>query len=258
MKNVLTYLKQLGLSQTEAKLYITLLKSGPLTVASLAEAARINRTAAYSHINSLLEKGIIAKTKGSANRISAVSPDSLHYLIEQKEIQIDLLKEKFPSIIMALNSTISPTTPISHGEMKYYKGRNGVKKIYEEALKSEELRTYFNNKVIKKALPENEKLFLSALKRNTKIKLKEIVQNTLGSKELAMDFLRKQGTNRCFYKFLPEGVSLSTTNILIYEGTVAIIDVRNQISGVILKNQNYFESSKEIFDLLWRLLPDRK
>lgn len=74
MSNVLAYLNNIGFSKIEAKLYIELLKTGPLTVSTLAEKTKINRTATYSHINSLLEKGIIAKVKGSANKIAANPP----------------------------------------------------------------------------------------------------------------------------------------------------------------------------------------
>src|ERR1700748_1485961 len=102
MKNVLTYLQQLGFSEIEAKLYIVLLKSGPITVAALAEKSKTNRTAAYSYINSLLQKGIITKVKGSANKIAANSPDHLHNLVEQKAIQVGMLQERLPSIISIL------------------------------------------------------------------------------------------------------------------------------------------------------------
>ncbi len=100
MKNVLIYLKQLGLSETEAKLYIVLLKSGSLTVAELAESAKINRTAAYSHINSLLEKGIIAKVKGSTNKIAANPPDDLRYLVEQKLYMSVCYRKSFPRLFL--------------------------------------------------------------------------------------------------------------------------------------------------------------
>ena len=118
MKNVLTYLKQLGLSETEAKLYIVLLKSSSLTVAELAEYAKINRTAAYSHINSLLEKGIIAKVKGSTNNIAVNPPDDLRYLVEQKAIHVGMLQEKLPAVISLLNSSLPRTNLSSRSEIK--------------------------------------------------------------------------------------------------------------------------------------------
>src|SRR5882672_6564065 len=174
MKNILDYLEKLGFSKIEAELYVTLLKSGPMTVASLAEKAKINRTATYSHINSLLEKGILAKVKGSANKISANSPDHLHFLVEQKAIQVGMLQEKLPSIISILNSSLPQSNKTAQAEIKYYKGKAGVKTIYNDVLQSKEIRSYFNADDILKIFPENVKLFDDAFTNNSKIKMYEI------------------------------------------------------------------------------------
>ena len=102
MKKVLDYLEQLEFSKIEADLYLLLLKSGLSTVADLAQAAHINRTAAYGYIHSLLQKGVIAKVKGSVNKIVANPPEHLRYLVEQKansvkSLEMELLGYAYPN-----------------------------------------------------------------------------------------------------------------------------------------------------------------
>jgi hypothetical protein len=61
-----------------------------------------------------------------------------------------------------------------------------------------------------------------------------------------------------FTKFLPKGVNLSAADILIYDGHVGIVNVRNQFTGVVIKNADYYYNTKEFFDLIWQILPEVK
>jgi len=257
INNVLTYLQQLGFSATEAKLYIILLKSGPITVAALAEKSNTNRTAAYAHINSLLLKGIITKVKGSTNKIAANSPDYLHNLVEQKAIQIGMLQEKLPSVISLLNSSISTQDHSLQSEMKYYKGKNGARAIYSDMFKAKEIRSYFNPVQAVNVFPENAQLFENALTQNKRLRIFEIIEDTkVARKQMTMHSQHKG----YHYKFLPNDVKLTSNDILIYDGKVAIINIRdkNSVEGVVLENRDYYNNSVQLFDLLWRLLPEPK
>lgn len=52
-------------------------------------------------------------------------------------------------------------------------------------------------------------------------------------------------------------MKLTSNDILIYDGKVSIINIKdkNNIEGVVLCNQDYYNNSKQLFDLLWRMLP---
>jgi sugar-specific transcriptional regulator TrmB len=251
MKKILDYLKRLDFSEPEAKLYLTLLKTGSMTVAELAKKAAINRTAAYGHINSLLEKGVISQAKGATSKLQANPPAQLHYLVDQKISTANILQEELSPIITMLNSTFMQSKSVPNSEMRYYKGKNSVKAIYEEVLKASKIRSYFSPVDIQKTFPENVKLFDDAIKNNNGLKIYEIAE---GSSEA-----RKQQTNtlRHYWKFLPNDIHLTSNDILIYEGKVAIINIgdSDNITGVVLENRDYYNNSVQLYDLLWRLLP---
>jgi len=61
MEKILEYLEQLDLSEIEAKLYLTLLETGPTSVRDIAAAIGIKRTTAYLYVDQLAEKGLITK-----------------------------------------------------------------------------------------------------------------------------------------------------------------------------------------------------
>lgn len=256
MKNVLNYLKQLGFSEIESKLYLLLLKSGPMTVAELATAANINRTATYSHIDSLLEKGVIAKIKGHSSKIAANPPEHLQYLVEQRITSALNLKETLPTVMNVLNTSFPQSKNTTSSEITYYKGKTGVKKIYEESLKAQKIRAYYCPDDLEKTFPENIQLFTEALLTNPKLSVFEIVEDSIQSrKNIEMS---KKIESRHYWKILPRDIKLTANDILIYEGKVAIVNIgdKDNVTGVVLHNKDYYNNSVQLFDLLWRLLPE--
>src|SRR6185437_8435894 len=145
MDKTIDYLKQLDLSDAEAKLYLTLLQSGPVSVRDLAQTVDIKRTTAYFYIDQLVEKGLIMKlVRGSKKLVAACEPENLKILVEEKIKQANKVQKEFPDILKALTTSLPKEDNNSDAEIKYYKGKNGVKKIYEEALTGKELRSFVN------------------------------------------------------------------------------------------------------------------
>lgn len=255
MRRLIEYLQRLDFSESEARIYIILLRKGPMTVSEIAEKSKLNRTAIYGYINNLLDKGILAKSKSGSNKVFANPPDHLQYLVEEKISHANLLKDQLFPIVTTLNSTYLRFTENHESDMRYFKGRNGIRAIYEDCLKAQEVRAYFNPIEIKQYLPGNVQLFQDALNRNSKMKIFEIVENS----SVAEEFVSESGNKgQHIWKLLPKGVKLTSNDILIYEGKVVIVNLLGEDSfyGFILHNKDYYNNSKQLFDLLWKLLPN--
>jgi sugar-specific transcriptional regulator TrmB len=255
MKKITEFLKKLDFSETEAKLYITLLQKGSMTVSELAEKAKLNRTATYGHIYRLLEKGVISRSKGVSNKVIANPPEQLHYLVEEKLSAANILKEQLFPVVTTLNTSFMRLPSTNEADVRHFKGRTGIKAIYEDALKAPEVRSYFNPIEIRQYLPENVDLFVNALERKPKMKIYEIVEDSPTSRD---HIEVSKITDRHFWKFLPSDVKLTSNDILIYDGKVAIINLlgEDNFNGSILENRDYYNNSKQLFDVLWRLLPE--
>jgi len=254
MNNLVDYLKQLDLSDVEAKLYLTLLKTGPTSVRDLAQTIDIKRTTAYFYIDQLVEKGLIMKlVKGSKKLVAANEPENLKTLVETKLQQANEIQKSFPDILKMLNSTVSQGTNSNNAEVKYYKGKNGVKKIYEEALKATELRSYVNLTEIEKIFPENFALFDNAFKNNQQLMMYEIVEDS----PLALERSKSSSqNNRYSYKVFPQDVKLQSTDILISDGNISIIHLKDTIYGLVLHNNELYNNFKILFDFIWEILPE--
>ena len=254
MKQVLDYLEQLDFSKIEAKLYLKLLELGPMTVAELALVININRTAAYSYIYSLLNKGVIAEVMiGSRKQLVAIDPERLAYLIEKKQESLKVMQNKLPGILTVINSSFIRDKNKEKVEVKYYKGINGIKQIYDDALSGSELRLYATLSEVGTLFPNNPNLFENALSRNTKLRIFEIYGDSI---EIIKKFSYTTKNNRYLYKFMPTEVRLDSSANFIYDNKVAIINVKNRLSGIVFHNNEYYNNSKKLFDFIWKVLPE--
>lgn len=254
MKTIVEYLENLGLSEAEAKLYLTLLETGPISVRDLATATGIKRTTAYLYIDQLVAKGLLIRTvKGSQKLVAANEPnDTLEYLVKQKLEKAKSAQTELPEILTKLSSTYPQIKDVGDAEIKYYKGKLGVKKIYEEVLKTTELRSYVNIEEIAHVFPENFPLFDKALKENHKMVMYEIVENSLEAKKRFDNAVKRE---RYHYKFLPENMKLTAQDILIYDNKVAIIHFKDNIDGIVMQNVDLYNNFKLLFDFIWKVLP---
>src|SRR5258708_38672740 len=104
---IIDYLKQLDLSDVEAKLYLMLLQTGPTTVRDLAQTVDIKRTTAYFYIDQLVEKGLIMKlVRGSKKLVAANEPGNLQHLVEKKVASAKTVQQSLPAILKVLNTSL--------------------------------------------------------------------------------------------------------------------------------------------------------
>ena len=256
MKKILEYLEQLDFSAIEAKIYLTLLKTGPLTVQELAKKTGINRTATYSHLNTLLEKGVLIEVmRQSRKKLTAVEPEQLNYLIERKFDKVKALKSQFPEIINSINTSFIQTNDEHNVDVKYYKGKTGIKAMFDEALNAKELRSYANLAQLADVLSADDlTMFDKAIAENKRIKIWELIADTPDViKHFGLEETAK--SKRYIFKFIPESVGLASACIMLYDDRVAIFNVRKDVSGIVLHNKDYYLNSKKLFDFMWSMLP---
>lgn len=258
MKKVLEYLEQLGLSKVEAKLYLLLLKKGPMTVSELAFAASLNRTALYSYVTALLEKGIIAEVKRQAGKkLKATEPDNLHYLIDNQIENLRVLDGKFPDILKTINTNLIRCTNNEKADVHYYRGRKGLETIIDEVLRTKVLRVYVNlSEAANFFLPSDFDIYDRALKRNKSLKIYELIGDK-PDEVINFNLSETAKSGRYFYKFLPSDIGLFAITF-IYDNKVAILNVKNDMCGVIFYNSDYYHNSKKLFDFIWKMLPKPK
>jgi len=120
-------LKNLGLSETESKIYLAALELGKALPKHLAEKARVKRPTLYEFLDPMMEQGLLSETLIGKRRYFLAEDPQI--LLEKKQAEIDRLEKIIPELRILLAT--SSTKP----KIIFYQGLEGVKKIYLDNLR---------------------------------------------------------------------------------------------------------------------------
>lgn len=230
-------LENIGLTQKEAKVYLAALEIGSSPVSHIATKAKINRVTTYDILEKLSKKGLISSfTRAKVKFFTATEP----------EVVVDDFKRRVGNFEESLPEFKKLNGEAVHTAVKYFEGIDGIRNIYEDALKSEsEIRNFGNIKDIKLAWPTYEDDFIK--KRIEKeIPLKAItLDDEQGRMIQAMDKESHRET-----RLLPPELFNFSNEIFIYGNKVAIISFGEMV-GMIIESPEIAKMQLTIFNLVW-------
>jgi sugar-specific transcriptional regulator TrmB len=127
-KLVIELQETLELDELESKIYLSLLRTGPVTASALAKGLDVDRARMYRTVDKLVERNIISTTLSSPKLCIAVEPEkALKIALEKKEEEIRRIKKTGEAIVDKINSKIStyqetniPTLGIIQGRTNIY------------------------------------------------------------------------------------------------------------------------------------------
>lgn len=129
-------LEALGLTKTEAGVYLDLLEYGAQTVSSIARTSRLHRPAIYRALPSLIDKGLVSQKRvGKLTHYAAERPERLNNLVASFQRELD-------DLVPELNQIQHTSTPV----VRRLNGKAGVYTVYEDIVatlkKGEEFYRY--------------------------------------------------------------------------------------------------------------------
>src|SRR3989344_3655296 len=128
-------LKNLGLSENEAKVYMAMLELGPSVVVEIAHKSQINRPTAYVQIESLKKRGLIStQMKGKKQIYMAESPEHLEGMLDNQLHEIAVQKEMFSSVLPNLLSLYQSAG--SRPTVRFFEGKEGLVQMQNIFFKS--------------------------------------------------------------------------------------------------------------------------
>lgn len=111
-------LKEFGLMENEARVYLGLVLKGPLRPSEISEISGVARAEVHRHLRSLEKKGFSLVVAGKSKQYSAVPPDEvLSSLVEQVKIKRDQMMKKKEDLISAWGAIQRGiSTPVDESE----------------------------------------------------------------------------------------------------------------------------------------------
>ena len=239
-------LKNLGLTEKEAKVYLASLELGPETVQNIAKKAGINRPTAYLQIELLKEKGLMREfQKGKKTFFDAESPEKLSRLLNVQEKELESKRAEAMKVLPALKDIFAGA-----GErplVRFLEGTEGAKTLQTDFLsvKNKNIEALSNLDKVFEAFPKHEQDY--SKKRIEKgIKSRVIYTRQDGPLEGADDPSKLRET-----RYLPPEKFPVGADITIYDNKVAIATYRAKPTSVVIESQEIADTMRVIFNLIW-------
>lgn len=98
----------LNLDELESRIYLNLLRTGPITASALAKNLNVDRAAMYRTIDRLVDRNIVITTLSSPRFCNAIEPEkALRIALEKKENEIRRIKRTGKAVVDKINNEIS-------------------------------------------------------------------------------------------------------------------------------------------------------
>jgi HTH-type transcriptional regulator, sugar sensing transcriptional regulator len=240
-------LEQFGLEGKKADVYLAALELGSATVIQIARKAGIKRTTCYDILQDLIGMSLISETvKGKKRLFIGEDPEKIKKDLEKRH---SLINEILPQLKSIHNvSGIKP-------KIRYFEGKEGLMEAYDDALKYAGEILAFGSEDVYKVLGGN--WVENYIKRRVKkaIRVRAILPSTeYLEKEI---FVRDQAQLRVCKALKKEKYPFSIEVDIYGHQKVALISNKEQLA-VVIESTEIYNTLKQIFELCWDLLPEKK
>ena len=239
------YLQNIGLSDKESIVYISLIQVDTTSVLDLSRKTKLKRPTVYVILESLAKKGLVSETTvGKKTHYQAEPPERLETFVERQKLVLEESQKTLKDVIPQLKSIQreSSQKPI----VKYFEGRDGIISMLEELFAGvpnkkngetyllypkDQLDELFTNQ-------EREKYRSIRISRNIKSKVLYTSEKSEKPSDATGDRIKIDG------KKYP-----ITCDISIYEDKVKISTLGKKLSGIFIRNKDFAETLRSLMIL---------
>jgi len=233
-------LKELGLTNNETETYLTLLRTGSISVNEIAEKAGLHRQAVYDALDRLLEKGFVSFViKNNKKYFQGINPEKILNYLKEKE-------EKFKTFLPSLIDLTK--LPREDTFVEVFKGKEVVRTVYRDIINEFQKQSgivLISGVNEKKFLEEDKIALLQHLKRLQELKCKEKILLSEGDTY----FVKGAQTD---YRWISKE-SFNPTPIYVYNNKLTIIIWGEPNYALMVKNKNLADAYRKQFNLLWKI-----
>lgn len=117
----------LDLEELEAKIYLSLLRTGPITASALAKDLDVDRARMYRTVDKLVSRNIVSTTLSSPKLCIAAEPEeALKIALRKKEDEVNKIKKSGEIIIDKINKEITTKQGTSVPTFRVVQGRTNI------------------------------------------------------------------------------------------------------------------------------------
>ena len=237
---------RLGLSDKEAKIYLTSLSFGEASITDLARKSNLKRSTVHLAVESLIMLGLLSETiKGKRRVVSPVHP---RRIVEIARLRANRLEDKLGELVALYNS------PKEKPKIQVFEGIEGVKALYRElyqSLNNREEALFFTRVDALRLIPEAITEFKKMLRKIKNPKIRELYYGDMEGKKWLDELKPFQGKNH-FLRLLPTNFEFGFSDNLIFENKLVIFSLKKDIFVTIIESEDVVKTYRVLFEWAWK------
>ena len=150
-------LKALGLTESEAQIYLASLELGPASVQDLAKKARVSRVTTYAVIEHLSSRGLMSSVEKGKKRVFTVeSPERLVAVMQHRLQEMKSTLHEVEESLHELKLVQRGAKPV----VKMFEGEDAFKAVFDDfaATRPDRLDEFGNHDLLRTHVPKEEVL----------------------------------------------------------------------------------------------------
>jgi sugar-specific transcriptional regulator TrmB len=237
MTSIQKTLENLGLSEKEVRVYLACLELGSASVSEVAEKAGLKRTSVYNFLEEMVGKGFLSEIKRDDQiLLTAEDPKVLENKAQKNLASVQ-------SILPELSAMFNQ--PDNKPKIRFYQGIAGIRKIYEETLKSKEPIYAFSD--FEKMMPLMERWMWRYAERRAERGIKFITIAKDGPWARKAEARSEEHMREMK---IVKNIEFDT-EINIYENKAAILSFERPFAGLIVEDVAIARTLKSVWLMLW-------
>lgn len=243
--SLISTLQNYGLSEKEAKIYLTTLELGPSLASSIARNIWEKRVSTYVILKGMIKKWYINEIKrNDVSYFSSISPESIFQEIEKK---YTIFKEQLPDFLSVFQKFDNKT------KIQFFEGDEWLSKLFLEfASTTIDMKTILGTpKYYNEHLLAASEYYRKERKRKKLISLRILSPHNVDIKKEKADD-KKYGRKTIIVPGFPFDIKADIN--IFGPGKVSFLFFENNIpQAVVITNEHMYNCINALFDYVWQV-----
>lgn len=251
MKKAEELLSELGLTPTEARLYIAGLSSDAVSIRDLGSKTKIKRPTVYHSLGTLVDKGLVIEKKGGSKaRFSMTPPETVRSLVTKQRDALERREAGLDGLIDLLKSEQKAKKGQSVLSVQY-SGIEGMKIVLDAAFycksKQWDIIAPVNN-FLREYDKEYANRYLNVRKFHG-ITARTLWEFTAGTRELSKEEVSARNP-----RYMPAVMQGKFKSMMIlFDDKVAIFSSFDQLSAILITSSDTHALFQAMFEGIWEV-----
>lgn len=237
-------LEEIGLTDSEIKVYLALLELGSSKKGPIVKKAGITSSKIYEVIDKLIERGLASYVlKDKVKYFNTAPPSRIKDYLKEKEAKLKEQETELDKLLPSLELKQKLTEKKTDAEV--YRGWRGMQTVYNDLLESLKSKDEFYIFGASRGM-DIKKVKSFYTRFNEKIKKKKLKANIIFNENARGNIPNVEKTAKV--KYLDH---TTPSEILIYKNKTAVVLLEKEPLIILIRGESIAKSFKAYFDVMW-------